>query len=259
MQVPRDEIFVTAMNSVDGTGTGTGPLWRRIQNRLKQAILDGSYEPGERLPTEHALAEEFAVNRHTVRRAVAGLVEQGMLRVEQGRGMFVQENVLYYPIGKRTRFTETVERQNRSRGRRIISAEIEKADAKVAEALGMLRGRAVIHVRSIAEVDGRPVSLSDDYFNKSRFPEMAELALETLSITESLCRCGVEDYFRKVTRVTTRLPSREEADVLKQPHSRPILATENLDVDADGLPVNFGTTLWAGDRVQLVFETNGFS
>lgn len=237
------------------TEHGSGPLWQRIRQALKAAILDGSYGPGERLPTEQALADRFGVNRHTVRRAVSALVEQGMLRVEQGRGMFVQENVLYYPIGKRTRFTETVERQNRSRGRRILSAEVEKASAQVANALGMLRGRAVIRLQSVAELDGRPVSLSDNYFNRSRFPDMAELAMETLSITASLQRCGVADYFRKTTRVSTRMPKAAEADALRQPHNRPILVTESLDVDADGRPVSFGITLWAGDRVQLAFES----
>ena len=124
------------------------PLWRQIRDHLKASILNGNHTPGERLPTEHVLAEQFGVNRHTVRRAVASLVELGMLRVEQGRGMFVQENVLDYPIGKRTRFTESVERQNRSRGRRILSADVVKADARVAASLGMLRGRAVICLRS---------------------------------------------------------------------------------------------------------------
>lgn len=234
---------------------GQGPLWRQIRDRLRAEILDGTHAPGERLPTEQALARVFGVNRHTVRRAVASLVELGLVRAEQGRGTFVMENVLYYPIGKRTRFTETVERQNRSRGRRILSAEVAKADAKVASSLGMLRGRAVIRLRSVAEVDGRPVSLSEDYFKRSRFPDIDRHALDTLSITESLRLCGVDDYFRKVTRVTTRLPKKEEADALCQPLTRPILVTENLDVDGEDHPVSFGLTVWAGDRVQLVFET----
>lgn len=230
-------------------------MWRQIQGRLKQAILDGAYAPGQKIPTEQALAAELGVNRHTIRRAVAGLAEQGLLRIEQGRGMFVQENVLYYPIGKRTRFTETVARQNRSRGRRIVAAETIQADAKVAEALRMLRGRPVIHLRSVAEVDGRPISLADNYFNQARFPRMAEFAKETRSITESLRRCGVEDYFRKVTQVTTRLPKREEAEALKQPHSRPVLVTHGLDVDVEERPIAYGVTIWAGDRVRLVLET----
>lgn len=232
------------------------PVWRQIQNHLKQRLVDGVYEPGQRLPTENALAKEFSVNRHTIRRAVAGLVEKGLLRVEQGRGMFVQENVLYYPISKRTRFTETVERQNRSRGRRILSAVSERANTRIAEALGILPGRMVIHLRSLSEVDGRPMSLSDDYFSKALLPDMAAHAMDTLSITESLKLCGVDDYFRKTTSVTTRMPTREEADILKQIHSHPVLLSESVDVDAENKPISYGVTLWAGDRVQLVFDAD---
>jgi GntR family phosphonate transport system transcriptional regulator len=229
------------------------PVWRQIRDRLEARILDGTWAPGERLPTELALASEFGVNRHTVRRATASLIEQGLLRAEQGRGTFVQENVLDYPIGKRTRFTETVERQNRSRGRRIVETGTVKANAKIAAALGLVRNRPVIHLRSIAEVDGKPVSISDDYFSKAQFPDMAKHARETLSITASLAHCGIADYFREITRVTTRLARREEAELLKQPPKRPVLVTESIDVDDNGKPVAFGITLWAGDRVQLVF------
>ena len=51
------------------------------------------------------LSERFGVNRHTVRRAISTLVEQGLLRVEQGRGTFVAEDVVEFVVGERTRFT----------------------------------------------------------------------------------------------------------------------------------------------------------
>ena len=230
------------------------PLWRQIQIQIKRSVLEGSYEPGQKLPTEYAMAEKFGVNRHTIRRAVSGLVESGLLNVEQGRGMFVAENVLFYPIGKRTRFTETVEKQNRSRGRKILTVETVKADAKIAKALTMLRGRVVVHLQSITEVDERPMSISSNYFNKSAFSNMEELAKETKSITALLERCGVSDYFRKTTNVKTRMPSKEEARILKQPQNHPVLITESLDVNKDGKPISFGVTIWAGSRVQLAFN-----
>ncbi len=231
------------------------PRWVQIQQQLRQSILCGDLPAGERIPTEHALAAMFGVNRHTIRRAVAGLAHDGLLRVEQGRGMYVPENVLFYPIGKRTRFTETAERQNRSRGRRIISTDVEKANASVAKALRLRRGQLVIHLRSIAEVDGRPVSLSDDYFSRARLPDMAVEAVATQSITAALRRCGIDDYFRKITYVTARMPDPGEAEALRQPKNRPVLLTESIDVDRDQVPLAFGITCWAGDRVQLVFET----
>ena len=230
-------------------------VWRSIQKNIQQRITEGVYEAGCKLPTEHALAKEFEVNRHTIRRAMSTLADKGLIRIEQGRGMFVQENLLYYPVSKRTRFTESVERQNRSRGRKIISARTIKANAKIARNLSMLPGRAVIHIRSITEVDGKPINLSDDYFNKSKLPEMADYALETLSITESLKRCGIHDYFRKETRVMTRLPTREEANILKQLHTQPVLISESIDVDENNKSIGFGETLWAGARVRITLET----
>src|SRR3546814_19780295 len=84
-------------------------LWRQIAETLEKDIREQVYEPGQRLPTEAELAERFSVNRHTVRRGIAFLEQEGVLRVEQGRGTFVQERMVDYRPGQRTRFTRTEE------------------------------------------------------------------------------------------------------------------------------------------------------
>src|SRR3546814_8669073 len=61
---------------------------------LADEIRTGQWGEGARLPTEAELAARFRVNRHTLRRAIGGLVDRGLVRVEQGRGIFVRENVL---------------------------------------------------------------------------------------------------------------------------------------------------------------------
>ena len=45
-------------------------LWRQIQQAIEADIAAGAYKPGARLPTEAELAARFAVNRHTIRRAM---------------------------------------------------------------------------------------------------------------------------------------------------------------------------------------------
>src|SRR3546814_4904179 len=87
--------------------------WRQIEQALADEIRTGQWGEGARLPTEAELAARFRVNRHTLRRAIGGLVDRGLVRVEQGRGIFVRENVLEYLVGRRTRFTENVRRVNR--------------------------------------------------------------------------------------------------------------------------------------------------
>jgi DNA-binding GntR family transcriptional regulator len=69
----------------------SGPLtvWRQLADDIAADITSGRLEPGWKLPPETELAESYGVARNTVRRAVAGLVEEGRLVVVHGRGTFV--------------------------------------------------------------------------------------------------------------------------------------------------------------------------
>src|SRR3546814_14818163 len=112
-----------------------GALWRQIAETLEKDIREQVYEPGQRLPTEAELAERFSVNRHTVRRGIAFLEQEGVLRVEQGRGTFVQERMVDYRLGKRTRFTENIQKQSRIPSGELVRAMVLPADANVAKHL----------------------------------------------------------------------------------------------------------------------------
>ena len=84
-------------------------VWRQIAETLSAEIRDGRFAEG-RLPSEGELAARVRVNRHTLRQAVQSLQDQGLVRIERGRGMFVQRELLDYPLARRTRFSETVRR-----------------------------------------------------------------------------------------------------------------------------------------------------
>lgn len=237
-------------------GTGTA-LWRQIAERLERDIVSGNRQPGERLPTELQMAEEFGVNRHTVRRAVAALADQGLVRIEQGRGTFVQESVIDYRVKKRTRFSENMLGHRREPSGRILAIREEEAEDAVAKALEIRKGTMVIVVERIGEVDGRPLSVASHYYPKARFPTLAEVMRDTGSITRTMERLGVGDYTRKVTKVTARAARAADARLLQQSPNKPILMTEGINVDATGRPVEYSVARWASDRVQMVFEPGG--
>ncbi|KAB1988346.1 GntR family transcriptional regulator, partial [Haemophilus parainfluenzae] len=66
------------------------PLHLSISERLRQEIFRGDYQAGEQLPSEHQLMQQFEVSRITVRRAIANLVQQGLVEAQRGRGVFVK-------------------------------------------------------------------------------------------------------------------------------------------------------------------------
>ena len=230
-------------------------LWRQIANDISDAIRSGTYPPGSRMPTEAALSQQYGVNRHTLRRAVSELAEEGIVRVEQGRGSFVQEHVLDYLVGRKTRFSDNVLRQKRTPGGHTLLLTEEVGDPSILKQLGLSSGARVVRLDRIGEVDGRPISVGSHYFPAAKVPGFARLHEELDSITKVLTCLGYGEYTRKETRVTARMPNAVDAEHLQQPRNRPVLVIESLNVDPTGSPIEYGFARYAADRFQLVFES----
>ena len=106
------------------------PIWSAIADTLQADIRDGHYRPGDKLPTEAALAARFGVNRHTVRHALARLAEVGIVHARRGSGVFVTARPTEYRLGKRVRFHQNVLAVGQSPSRKITRAETRAADAE---------------------------------------------------------------------------------------------------------------------------------
>jgi GntR family phosphonate transport system transcriptional regulator len=229
-------------------------LWRQIASRLQHDIGTGVYQPGGRLPTEAELSQQFHVNRHTVRRALDELSRGGLVRVEQGRGSFVAEDVLEYAVEPRTRFSEWIRRHNKDPSGQVLQLKETAADAHVAAGLGIRPGGRVVLLERLGLADDKPVSLSQHYFPAARLRGMLDALRTSPTITAALKAVGVADYMRQTTRVTARLPHADEAELLRMPRNRPLLVTENINVDRAGTVVEFGISRYPTPRVQIVFE-----
>ena len=230
------------------------PLWRRIATELAHEFETAQSRPGTRLPTEAALSARFGVNRHTVRRALEMLVRNGQVRVEQGKGAFIADDVLDYEISTRTRFSEWIRRHNRVPDGRTLRLRTIPATAAIADALRLPEASPLILLERLALADGVPLSLADHYFPAGRLPGLADALQRINSITEALRAVGVDDYIRHSTHVIARMPTATEAEHLQMPRDRPLLVCDNINVDRSGVPVEFGRSRHPSSRVQLVFE-----
>ena len=86
----------------------TAALWQQIHETLTREIGSGNYPRGQKLPTEAVLARRFDVNRHTIRRALPLLQEDGLIHVRQGAGAFVSHGQIDYRLGEKTRFSQNL-------------------------------------------------------------------------------------------------------------------------------------------------------
>lgn len=227
-------------------------LWRQVGDRIRREIASGEFDRDGRLPPEVSLAERFGVNRHTVRNAIAALVQEGVLRAEQGRGTFIQRRRRFtYPISARTRFSEGLRDQARDRRGHLLAEANEAADQRTAEALDIAAGDPVIRLETVSEADGRPVSRATSWFDAERFPRISEAFANTGSITLAMREHGVEDYFRRSTVVSARHAEGPDLADLKLSPGAIVLVAVAVNVDPDGQPVQFSETRFAADRVEL--------
>ncbi|MGJ8570041.1 MAG: phosphonate metabolism transcriptional regulator PhnF [Hoeflea sp.] len=229
-------------------------LWRQVADQIRQSILIGM-AANERLPAEAELASRFGVNRHTVRAAIAALEKEGILRAEQGRGTFLNESKrLRYPIGRRTRFSSGLENQAQTRSGKLLSSETMPAPARVSAALSLPAQSLVIELSTVSTADGVPISAASSWFDAARFLAISKLYAETGSITASLARLGIDDYTRETTAVEAQHASSEDLDLLALSPGAIVLLTRSVDVDAGGLPIQYGESRFAADRVELFIE-----
>ncbi len=230
-------------------------IWRQIMEWLKAEIASGAFEKGSRLPPESEIAARFGVNRHTVRRAIAALTAEGVLRADQGRGTFVAAAPISYPITSRTRFSEIVSGQDKAPSGRLIGSGIEEADALLANWLKVPIGTLLIRIETLRVADGIPVMIGTSWLEQSRFPNLVADYAESGSVTRALAKAGVADYRRKESRVTAELVDPQDVAVLGVDSGQPVLVVESLNLDAEGKPMQYTRTRMAADRIQLVVES----
>jgi GntR family transcriptional regulator, histidine utilization repressor len=151
------------------------PAYEQVKAWVRQHIGSGRWKPGDPVPSEAALMQQFGVSRMTVNRALRELAAEGLVTRVQGSGTRVaQLHRISSRLTIRDIHEEVVERGH-VHTTRVVRAEKEKAGADVAASLGLRAGAAVFHTVLIHMENGVPIQYEDRYVN----PAAAPLYLET--------------------------------------------------------------------------------
>ena len=137
------------------------------------------------------------------------------------------------------RFHEILRAAGRLPTKDILALETRTAGSEEAKMLSLPQAGMVHVYEGISRADGHPVALARTVFPADRFPDLPEALAKHRSITRAWTRC------------TAKRASATQALHLQIGEGAPLLRTVSLSQDADGQPVEFGQTWFAGDRVTL--------
>ncbi|NLR95227.1 phosphonate metabolism transcriptional regulator PhnF [Rhizobium sp. P38BS-XIX] len=228
----------------------TGGGWATVAAELRRAIDDGQHAPGSRLPSERALSEQFGVSRVTMRRAIAELEGEGLLRVARGSGAYVRADMpVRFQLGDKVRFSKDLTATDANLTRKVISAKEVPATADIAARLNLQPGEIVLDMCVVAYADALPVSVVMRSCSAKRFAGLAEKFAAMGSFTAALKEYGVTDYWRRSTDITARMPTEAEARLLQQSRLTPVLAYAGEDIDAGGTIISCQIGCFASERV----------
>jgi GntR family phosphonate transport system transcriptional regulator len=234
------------------------PQWSRIAGDIAAAIEAGEHAEGSTLPAAAQFAEQYGVNRHTVRQALRHLQDLGLVTVERGRGTIVRGQRFPYRLGRRVSFRANFGAAGVDAAGEVTGSRIGKASADVARQLRVAEGTSVWEIEMLSRAAGVAVSRSVRWLSVERFPAFdRRLVAARASITAAFATYGITDYVRLSTRLTARLATRDETRTLGLGRTAPVLQSVAIDGLPDGTPLQVAIAAFAGERVEMVLEQTG--
>ncbi|MCX7056801.1 MAG: GntR family transcriptional regulator [Proteobacteria bacterium] len=225
------------------------PLYRQLQRALKDAIDQRILGPEDALPAERDLAVDFNVSRITVRKALDGLVGDGLLVRRQGSGNFVSGRV-EKNFSMLTSFSEDM----RARGRIPRSIWLKRSVGTVTPeeslALRLSPGTPVYRFHRLRYADDAPMALEYATVVATAVPSLE--AVDS-SLYEALERSGNRPV-HALQRLRAVLLTAAQAELLKAKPGEAGLLVERLGSTRDGRAIEMSLSYYRGDTYDFVAE-----
>lgn len=164
------ERITTALNEI--TLTRQPSLTDQVLHILLDRIKDGVYPPGQQLPPENELIEEFRISRATLRSAYAKMEERNLIQRRQGIGTFVSNQLnIANPLMEAIDFNDRISLQGFQPGFEQVSAEIILPEDEIADLLNMEPGERALRVGKLWTADDQPIVYIVNHLSVSIFED----------------------------------------------------------------------------------------
>ena len=225
------------------------PLYRRLEDAMKQAVASSQIKRGAAIPSERVLSEALCVSRVTVRKAIDGLVSEGLLDRRQGAKTVVSSR-LEKSLATMTSFSEDMRSRGMEPGCVWISREISRPSPAEMMALGISSSERVARLKRLRTADGTPIAIEIATL-PARFVPNPQAVKD--SLYEYLEAAGALPV-RALQRMQAKPASEEERLLLGTPEDASLLVMERRCFLGNGEIVEFTRTKYRGDVYDFVIE-----
>lgn len=223
-------------------------LYQQVKDFVACKIHDGSWKPGDRVPSEHELVAEFGFARMTVNRALRELAEQGLVIRVAGVGTFVAPDKPRATLLQIANLANEIRQRGHEYRCEVLQVARTAAPLDIATALDLHTGESVFHAVCVHMEDGVPVQLEDRWVNPRVVPNFLDQDFTKVQPSEYLVRTVPYDEIEHV--VDAILPTSDQAARLQIAPAQPCLMLTRRTWTR-GVPVTVVKCLHPGNRYRL--------
>ena len=228
------------------------PLFATVGEALKREIASGRFAETDVLPGERELSDLLDVSRTTLRRAIAALVDEGVLVHRHGAGTFVRRNPPHVeqPLSRLTSFTEDMRLRGLTASSRVIERGTFLPTPEESMMLDISPRETVFRLARLRLADGAPMA-----FERATVPMrfLGDAERVGASLYAALEVAGFRPV-RALQRLRAVVIGPAEAALLGIAEGSPALDIHRIAYVADGRRVEFTRSYYRSDTYDFVAE-----
>ncbi|PRX33576.1 GntR family transcriptional regulator [Orenia metallireducens] len=229
------------------------PLYMLVKEKIDEKIENGEYKPGDRLPSEAKLSENFGVSRATLREALRVLEKEGKVNRQQGIGTFITEKLALFKSGieELNSITQTIEAMGLKAGTVDLKLKMNQQVEDLIKEFELNKNDKMVILHRTRTADDKPVAYCEDYLPQSLLPNSlseSDINISLLSFLQEESNIYISYAVADILPVITDefLAKRLDLNI-----GDPVLLLKQMHYDDRDNPVLYSKNYFRSDKFEF--------
>ncbi|MBB6217348.1 GntR family transcriptional regulator [Anaerosolibacter carboniphilus] len=224
------------------------PVYMIIVEDIREKINSGKLKPGDDIPSETALCNEYATSRMTVRKGLAILANDGYIYSIPGKGYYVKKP----EYNKYTIYYDEMNNLiNNVDNTKLLGVDIVMPHDELAHSLQISKKKKVIMIRRLFYTDGEPMAYDVKYLIYQKGMPIVEKEIKEATFPEMISKNMSLFAMKKELMIYARTPEEKTKKMLNIYDDLSLLVVEQKLYDSKDKPMGLGITYFRGDYIKL--------
>lgn len=225
----------------------SGLLYTQLKEHIIHDVESGKYAPGDQLPSQRELVQQFNMSHMTVRRAISELLTEGVIQAIPGKGLYVPEKK-HLTETSMVGFTGEMSALGYHVSSRILEKSLIPASTIIARSLNIEVGSELAFLSRLRFINGEPISFQYSYLAHQFCPGVLDLIEEESSLYEVLLQVYKISLINTITTVEAVLAQASQCTLLNLREPAALLIIEQINTNESRQGIEYSRLAYRGDK-----------